>query len=134
VSQSSGGGLQALAEFLYRTIGTEPDFAGFHNGKFLVIGLYTPDIAVPQIPFVLLSLTLFQVIESHQAGKFQFNSSLQFLETGAKLVQAIGMIEEQQPGLLYNITHFGNLKIQSPGTHTFTTQFSQLSEPIIRSK
>jgi hypothetical protein len=30
-----------------------------NNGKFMVIGLYTPDMTLPQIPFVLPSLTFF---------------------------------------------------------------------------
>jgi hypothetical protein len=103
------------------------------NGKLIIIGLFTPDIVVPQIPFVFPMLTVFQVIESTRVGQFQFRSSLELLETGTKIAQAIGMVESKQPGILLNILRLGNLKIQSPGTYTFTTEFDQSGEPIVYS-
>jgi len=38
------------------------------NGKFIILGLYTPDIVVFQIPTMLPSLTFFQCLESGRPG------------------------------------------------------------------
>jgi hypothetical protein len=35
-----------------------------HNGKLILLGVYTPNILVPQIPFTFPILTFFQLLDS----------------------------------------------------------------------
>lgn len=103
------------------------------NGKLIIVGLYTPNIMVSQIPIVFPTLTFLQWIETSSAGQFQFNSSLEFLETGTKIAQVIGIAEPKEPGPMFNILRFMNLKIQNSGAYTFTTLIDKHAEPIVHS-
>jgi hypothetical protein len=103
------------------------------NGKLIIIGVYTPDIRVAQIPFVFPSLTFLQWLETSQAGQYEFRSSLNLLEDGKAIAQIVGMTEAKRPGVMLNVLRLMNLRIQSTGTYTFTTRFEQHGEPIIHS-
>ena len=47
-----------------------------NNGKFIILGLYTPDIIVPAVPFALPSLGFFVAFEADSAGVLDFNFKL----------------------------------------------------------
>ena len=53
-----------------------------NNGKLILLGMYTPDISVPQIPFVLPMLTVFQCLDTDRPGTWTAKLKLQHLETG----------------------------------------------------
>src|ERR1700676_1444996 len=69
------------------------------NGKIIIIGLYTPDMTVQQIPFVMPTLTFFLNLESDRPGNFGFRTRVEHQETGTVLPQtvAMGMIGIQNP-------------------------------------
>jgi len=54
-----------------------------NNGKFFIIGLYTPDVAVPAVPFALPALSFFNVIKSDAPGTFEFTFKFTHLGTVA---------------------------------------------------
>lgn len=69
-----------------------------NNGKFFIIGMYTPDIAVSQIPWIAPQLTFLLWLESDRPGNFQFRAKLTHLETGTVLAQAMGGLGFLRPG------------------------------------
>jgi len=101
------------------------------NGKFIILGLYTPDIVVPQIPMTLPSLTFFQCLESDRPGHWNLTLTLQHLETGRKPVEAHGGVVFQKPGLAVAPVRFGNVQFQAPGAYNFVVQIESLPDPII---
>jgi hypothetical protein len=51
------------------------------NGKFIILGLYTPDIVVPAVPFAVPSLCLFTVFDADESGQHGFSFKLKLGET-----------------------------------------------------
>jgi len=104
------------------------------NGKILVIGMYMGNIAVPQIPFSLPSLTFLQVLDSDRPGHFSMRLRVQHLETGNTLVDGHGGMMFQQPGVAVMPIRFGNIAFQAVGTYNFIVEVEgQQLEPIITS-
>ena len=98
------------------------------NGKYIVLGLYTPDIVIPGVPFVLPSLSFFCVLESDEAGEFDFAVQL---STGAnRLAAAGGRVNLLNPGSAALPLRFGPLQIQTGGPYVFTFESPQLDQPI----
>jgi len=89
------------------------------SGKFIVIGLYTPGITVPQFPIVLPVLTFFICLESDRPEQLQFSTRLVNLETGQLLVQGMGAIAFQRPGIGLSILPQNNVMFQAAGAYTF---------------
>jgi len=101
------------------------------NGKFIILGLYTPDIVFPQIPTTLPSLTFFQCLESDRPGHWSLTLTLQHLETGRKLIEAHGGVVFQRPGLAIAQVKFGNVQFQVAGPYNFVVQIESQADPII---
>src|SRR5882724_6271041 len=70
-----------------------------NNGKFFVIGMYTPDMALPQLPYVVPTLTFLSWLESDRPGEFQFRLKLTHLESGRLLAQGMGGIGFAKAGM-----------------------------------
>lgn len=100
------------------------------NGKLIIIGLYTPNILIPQLPFVLPSLSFLQFYTYDGRGQFHFRARLQHLESGRDIAQAIGIINHAQPGIGIGVIRFGNLVIDKVGTFNLAFSFEGDSEPI----
>ncbi len=100
------------------------------NGKLIIIGLYTPNILIPQLPFTFPSLTFFNAFESSQAGRFQFSARLRHTESGQELAQAMGLLEVAQPGVGLAVIRFGNLQVDRVGLFDFVMQFTGQPDPI----
>jgi hypothetical protein len=101
------------------------------NGKFIILGLYTPDIVVPQIPTTLPSLTFFQCLESDRPGHRSLTLRLEHLETGRKLIEAHGGVFFQKPGLAVAPVKFGNVQFQGAGLYSFVVEIEDQPDPII---
>ena len=101
-----------------------------NNGKLIVIGLYTPDIFVPQFPFAFPSLTFLQAFMSDQAGQFQFRARIQHLESGQGLAQAMGTINVRQPGFAASVLRFGNLTVTRDGVYNLIVNVDPQPDPI----
>jgi hypothetical protein len=104
-----------------------------NNGKFMVIGLYTPDMTLPQIPFVLPSLTFFIALDSDRPGTHQCRISLQHLETGQVLAQGMGGFGFLRPGLATFPIKFNNVQIMGAGAYTFSLTIDGERDPITTS-
>jgi hypothetical protein len=74
-----------------------------------------------------------QAFESHSAGEYQFRATLQHLESGRIIAQAIGFMAIAQPGLSYHLLRFGNLKVNEIGAYTFSTSVEPQAEPLTHS-
>lgn len=102
------------------------------NGKFMIIGLYTPNVAVPQIPFVLPSLTFFNYLQADTAGEWDIRFRLTHLETGRNLAQGGGRIGARTPSPLVLPLRLGNVQLQAVGPYTFSLEVDSLAEPIVQ--
>ena len=102
-----------------------------NNGKFIILGVYTPNILVPQIPFLLSSLTFFQAFNSDRAGHFPFRSRLQHLETGRDLSHAMGVIQMAQPGMVVSAIRFGNITLDRVGSYNYLMNIDGQADPIV---
>src|SRR5437016_2130339 len=68
------------------------------NGKLLLIGVYQDAMLSSQFPFVLPGLTFLMKLESDRPGSWSLRMRLQHLDSGEKLVEALGAITFQRPG------------------------------------
>ena len=94
-----------------------------NNGKFMVLGMYTPDMAVAQIPYVAPVITFLLWLESDRPGSFQFRLKLAHLETGTVLGQGMGSIGFAKAGMGIAPVRLLGIPFSSPGAYTFTVQF-----------
>jgi hypothetical protein len=107
------------------------DFRQEINGRFIILGLYTPDIVLMQIPTMLPSLTFFQCLESDRPGHWNLKLTLQHLETGRKLVEAHGSVDFRKPSLAVAPVKFGNVLIQAAGAYNFILEVEGQPDPFI---
>jgi hypothetical protein len=94
-----------------------------NNGKLIIIGVYGPQILVPQIPFVFPTLTFIQWLDSERPGQMQFRSSISHLESGQEVAQAAGMINIPVPGTGVAVIGFRPLRVDRLGPYTFTITY-----------
>lgn len=100
------------------------------NGKFIIIGLYTPDMAVQQIPFAMPTLAFFMCLESDRPGNFQFRMRLDHLESGRVLAEGMGGVQFNLPGLGFFPVQLGGLQFPGAGAYTLSLTFEGQREPI----
>lgn len=103
-----------------------------NSGKFIIIGLYTGSMGVPQIPCALPFLTFFMVIEADRLGNTQFQMRLENMETGQRLVEGMGVLGVQRIGMGGNAIRVGPLQINALGTYNFVVTL-QGQDPIVTS-
>jgi hypothetical protein len=87
-----------------------------NNGKLLVVGLYTGDMSVPQIFFILPTLTFLTCLDSGRPGNSPFRMKLQNLETGRPVVDGMGGIQFARPGTAYAPVRMGGIQ-HEPAEH-----------------
>ncbi len=102
-----------------------------NNGKYIIVGMYTPDMAVSQLPFVLPILTFLVWLESDRPGGFPFRMKLEHLETGKVLADGMGMANFQKPGVGISAIRLGGIQFSSPGAYTFSMQFDGQPEKLL---
>ena len=102
-----------------------------NNGKFIFIGVYTPDMTVPQIPVVLPTITFFSWIESDRPGNFPFRMRLEHLESGGALVEGMGVVQFPKPGPGIAMVRFGGVKFSNPGAYVYSMQFDGQSDRLL---
>jgi hypothetical protein len=108
------------------------DFRREDNGKFILIGLYLPDMVVPQIPFGMPTLTFFMNLESDRPGNFGFRMQLQHVDSGAILAQAMGMIPVINPQLpIICPVKIGGVQFNSAGLYSFSVTIDGERDPIV---
>lgn len=102
-----------------------------NNGKFLIFGMYTPDMSVPQLPFLVPVLTFVNWLQVDRPGNWQFNARLVHLESGAVLAQAMGgfqilAVNPGSPGLLP--IRLQNVQFSQAGAYTLSLQIQNEQE------
>jgi hypothetical protein len=103
-----------------------------NNGKFIVVGLYTGIMAVPQLPATLPFLTFFMFVEADRPGNFPFRMRLENMETGQRLVEGMGNMNVQKPGIGASPIRIGPLQFTNFGTYNFVVTIDG-QEPIVTS-
>jgi hypothetical protein len=99
-----------------------------NNGKFLILGVYTPDMAVPQFPFVVPVLTFLFWLDCAIPGNYQFSARLVHLESGSVAAQAMGGLGLVRPGVGLAPIRLMGVQFMHPGPYTFSMQFPNEAE------
>jgi len=108
------------------------DFRREDNGKFIIIGLYTPDMVVPQIPFVMPTLTFFMNLESDRPGNFGFRIRIQHQDSGTFMGQGMGMIPVQNPQApIIMPIKIGGVVFNAIGLYGVSLEIDEQREPIV---
>lgn len=102
-----------------------------NTGKWIIIGMYTPDMAVPQIPIVLPSITFFNWLESDRPGNFPFRMKLEQLESGTVLAEGMGGMQFARPGVGISVIRFGGIQISQPGAYVYSMTFDGQPERLL---
>ena len=92
------------------------------NGKFFLVGLYTPGITLPKFPFRLAKLTFFNYFEPSETGTWELAFKLSHIDTGA-IVGAEGRVKIELrhiEGSLVLPISITNPQFQMPGLYAFT--------------
>jgi hypothetical protein len=95
-----------------------------NNGKLMILGLYTPDMSVPQFPFTVPVLTFVFWIEGTIPGNYQFSARLVHLETGGELAQAMGNFALVKQGIGIAPIRLQGLTFRHPGPYTFNIRIN----------
>jgi len=104
-----------------------------NTGKLILIGVYTPSIAVPHVPTAMQSLAFFQSWESDRPGRFNIRMRIEQMETGRPIVEGMGMMQIMRPGQGISVMKFGNFQIPAFGTYNFIVNIEGEPDPIISS-
>jgi hypothetical protein len=101
------------------------EFRQENNGKFLIIGLYTPDIVVPIVPFALPNLTFFTVLESNEMADLGFNFRLTSAASGETVLAGGSGKMRVNAGMGVIPIRFGPLQLPSAGQYKFTIEIAE---------
>ncbi|HTW64893.1 MAG TPA: hypothetical protein VME17_09775 [Bryobacteraceae bacterium] len=101
-----------------------------NNGKSILIGLYMGTITVPHVPFVLPSLSFFQVFESDRPSNVMFRIRLERMDTGHAIAEGMGMLNIQRPGLGIAVVKFAPIQMPDFGTYSLVVNIEG-EQPII---
>lgn len=94
-----------------------------NNGKLLVVGMYTPDMAVFQFPYVCPVLTFLLWLESDTPGNFQFQMAVNHLESGKSVVQGMGGVQFAKAGGGIIPLRLTGVPFTAAGAYTFSLKF-----------
>jgi|SRR5579862_69319 len=105
------------------------------NGKFIILGMYTPDMVVQQIPFLMPTLTFFLNLESDRPGNFGFKTKVVHQDTGTVLQQtvAMGLLAITDPQLPTMIpVKFVGVIFNAQGLYSFSLEIeNQPTQPLV---
>jgi hypothetical protein len=108
------------------------DFRREDNGKFILVGLYLPDMVVTQIPFTMPTLSFFLNLESDRPGNFGFRITIQHQDSGTILGQAMGMIPVLNPATpIIMPIKIGGVQFNSAGLYSFSMTIDGQNDPLI---
>jgi len=101
-----------------------------NNGKYLLLGVYSPDIAVGQLPAVLSVLTFFVVLQEDRPDNHQFRLSVSHLESGQVVAQGMGGFQTARPGMVALPIRISPIQFTSAGPYTFSLHFDNVRDPL----
>lgn len=103
-----------------------------NTGKWLVIGLYTPNIATTQLPFQLTSLAFFTCFSADAAGQHKFKFQLRHLDSGTLIVPELsGILGVPKPGQVIMPVKFGPIQFRAHGSYSVSIEIEGQDEPIM---
>lgn len=97
--------------------------------KYIVIGLYTGPIGVPQIP-IPLTLTFMHFLEADRPGMFTVKLRVEHLETGRRLIEGQGAIQVGRPGSVIAPMKIP-LQIEKEGDYNLILEIEGEKDPVI---
>jgi hypothetical protein len=102
------------------------------NLKWLLLGVYEDNMAVPQIPAQTLGLTFFMRLESDRLGVWNAQLHLDHLETGERLFSGMATLNFQRPGPAMIPVPTPPLLFRAVGAYQFVFEIQgQENNPII---
>jgi hypothetical protein len=101
------------------------------NGKLLLIGVYQEAMLSPQFPFALPGLTFFMKLDSDRPGSWSIRMRLEHLDSGEKIIEALGALTFQRPGPGINPVHLPPLQFKAPGVYHFVLEIEGQKDPIL---
>lgn len=101
------------------------------NGKLIIIGMYTPNMGVPQIPYKVRALTFFVAVESDTPDEYTFRIKLSHLESGKVIVTGNGEIQFQKPGKSTMNISLPSFQFQAVGSYTFSVELIEPGENLL---
>lgn len=106
------------------------------NGKLIAIGVYMPDVLVPQIPFVFQQMVFLQLFKWPAAGLFHLRGSLEcFSDQGvSQVATGMAMLQIVNPGPLPHAFRFGGISLQRTGEYVFRVFSEGERDPIVEHK
>jgi hypothetical protein len=108
------------------------DFRREDNGKFILVGIYVPDIGVAQIPVILQPLTFFCVLEADSPGNFKMSFRLRHEDAGRNIFEGavpVGVADPSQPIVIP--IKVSQVQFTSSGLYTFSLEFDGQA-PIVK--
>jgi len=102
-----------------------------NTGKFILIGVYTPHIVIPTLPFGFSTLCFFTGFTSDAPARYQIRAQLRHLETGHVVGELIGMMQHAAPGLGTGVIKFPNVIFNQGGRYNFILTIEQHPEPFV---
>ena len=102
------------------------------TGKFIVIGIYMGNLAVPHVPFTLPSLAFFQAFESDRPANLTFRMRLERMDTGQAIFEGMGSMQVHRPGVGVAPVKFGPVVFPVFGGYNFVVTIEG-EQPIITS-
>jgi len=90
------------------------------NGKFIILGLYTPDIAVPAVPVSLPSLCFFTVGETEGPEDVDLTFRLTQQNNDTVLVGGSGKMRVDKRGFVAIPLKFAPITLPGAGNYVFT--------------
>lgn len=103
------------------------------NGKLIILGVYMGAIVVPQLPFVLPTLTIFSMLEGDRPESWSWKLSLQNLEKGKLIAEARGFANVLKQGLVVMPMKFGAIRFEDPGVYSAALEIEGHKEPVTTS-
>lgn len=97
--------------------------------KYLIVGLYTGPIGVPQIP-IPLGLTFLHFLEADRPGRFTVKVRVEHLETGRRMFEGGGQINVVAPGMVVAPMPAA-FQADKEGAYNFILEIESEREPII---
>ena len=106
------------------------------NGKLIFLGVYLPDVVVPQIPFIQPQFVFFQMLDWPTPGQFTLHSTLDCLsEEGVGLVSTgVSMVQIERPMVTPHGIRFGNVTLQRSGDYVYRLFFENKQDVVVEHK
>lgn len=87
------------------------------NGKLIVLGMYMGTITIPQLPFILPTLTILALMDVDRPESLSWKMTVQHLERGRTILEARGFLTAPQPGPVVMPVKFGGVRLDEGGTY-----------------